>query len=71
MKRDREIRERTFGAPGVRKKTRKRTRSRRAGAVWDLAFPDSDFCFGSHAVLSSLLWLTAEQTGHLRNKHQV
>lgn len=48
-----------------------RKRSRMVGTVWDWSFPESDSCCVSHGVPSSLLWLTAEQTGRLRSKHQV
>lgn len=68
---DRKLRGMSFCARGARKRMRTRTRSRRAGTVWDSSFPESDSCCVSHGVPPSPLWPTVEQTGHLRNKHQV
>lgn len=68
---DRKLREKSFCAPGVRRRMRKRTKSRRVGTVWDSSFPESGSYCVSHGVPSSLLWPTAERTGHLRNKHEV
>lgn len=69
MRRGRKLRGRSFCAHRVRKMW-KMMRSRRAGTVWDSSSPESDSCCVSHGAPSSLLWLTAEQKGYLRNKHQ-
>lgn len=65
------LREKSFCAPGVRKRMRKRTRSRRAETVWNSSFPEYDSYRVSHGVPSSPLGPTAARTRHLRNKHQV
>ena len=62
IKEDTVLKGRSLCAHGVR------VRSKWAEIVEDLTFPESSSCCVSHDVLSSLIWSTVEQTGHLRSR---